>query len=639
MRITTQRDQFAWLLADVSIQPNARPPGMPGAGNQPVLPKPQAQQARDEPWMANDWRNATDGGAFHSSVRPPMSSDIPHPSEVLDPTNKRHTEPRKIKVTNPRTKEALVYHLPSWMDQAVNSKDPENDPWGVATDPHLVEHHSAPGKPENVVTDVTDEHRVNSPEKLVQHNKAHHDNMTPDEEYKGRVWYRAAHEGTKDLSDKTIGDHERVVHTMSAYSPKTEWDENLEKGHHFITHYDPRGVGPVGEGGESQTSTPVIPGLQSPMRKAIDIYHAHPDDVAKVNSGAKTSSFANNILDATPMREPRADVEDDSGYYQHDINPHTGEPDWRMHPDQDSTIDTHAVRLMNTPHGDPEALRRLKYATPPHFEAGLTVNGKEINPGYDLYARQNWETTRRVNAERDDPHKHLIPKQVQAGPWGKFKNDLNVAKGKTETDVGERPKGLQDYLDRPKNRGRDPRELEQEWAAKSPLTDALPRYQKDRGDFWTDPERRPEINLRETPGWGRRSMRLASTGSPVFDRWLGDYIDRHPQHDVSPHLASYFPLAHSESLHRVSPSGEEESYVHSINADTMPPMECPECGLPFDPRELDEHHFLNHGGDLGQVSDQELLGTPWGLGERDMPMHRLNSVQDTLDYVDRLLGR
>lgn len=560
MRIITAREQFAmtnpWLREALDIADGVRPPGRgnpnEGYGKQLSRPDlPQAPEAGSAPWMAADWRNASDGGAFHSSVRPPMSSDIPHPSEVLDPNNKAHTKPRVYSVKNPKTKETIRYHLPSWIDSMTGSADPQNDPYGVMTPYNKVEHVTADGQ----VSDITHDFHLgqgNTPEHLVQNNQGHHDNMTPEQAYQGRVWYRGAHEGTKDLSDKTVGDHARAVHTMSAYSPKTDWDENLEKGHHFLTHYSGNPDDPTGTG---DPAAQITPGMQSPVRKAIDIYHAHPDEIANANSGPKTSAFANNILDATPMREPRPGVDDDAGHYEHAVNPHTNEPDWRLHPDQDSTIDTHAVRLMNTPHGDQDALRQLKYGVPPHFEAGLTVGGREIKPGYDLYARSNWETTRRVNAEKPDPLQHLIPKQVQAGPWGKFKTDLDVANGKTSPEPGQMPGGLQKQFDMKKNRDRSRADVEREWGEKNQLNNPIPRYQRDQGDFWNDP-RRPDVDLSAAPGWGnrsqvgrpsiheqehnqRRSMRLAATGSPIFDQWLSDYIQRHPQYGhPQPVLAS-----------------------------------------------------------------------------------------------------
>jgi len=575
-RILTAREQFEmrqpWLReADMSMPPGLRPgtERMRGRGLEPVLLKPPGSHAPGGDWVNQDWRHADDGGAFHSSVRPPMSSDIPHPAEILDPNSKRHAP---------------------LAARAAASEDPENDPWGVLNGTGT------------------------SFKNLVDNHMSHYRGMTPEQAYQGRVWYRAGHEGTKELADKTTGDHGRAVATMSAFSPRKAWDENFEQGVHFLTHYD----------GSNPDFT--MPTLGEHVEKAKKIYHGGEGDWQAVNSGPKTSAFQNNLLDPTPMREPRGGEDDDAGYYSHPINPNTNEPDWRLNPDQDTTVDTHHARLQMTPHGSD--LSQAKYETPSHFDQfnGVGINGKKYDLSYDLHARASWEATRRLNAAENDPNRHIVPKQAQAGPWVKFKDDVNAASVKRQNlpGPGEPPNSW------------DPKKKNQ---GLGPLNNPIPRYQKDFGD-WEDP-RRPKVDLRQTPNWGRRPTHFQSAirTASYFGDMLNAYLARHPQHDVSPHLASYFPLAHSESLHRVSPSGEEESYVHSINADTMPPMECPECGLPFDPRELDEHHFLNHGGDLGQVSDQELLGTPWGLGERDMPMHRLNSVQDTLDYVDRLLGR
>ena len=85
----------------------------------------------------------------------------------------------------------------------------------------------------------------------------------------------------------------------------------MEKGHHFLTHYN----------GDPNFT---VPGMQDPVEKAKAIYHSPGDDWKGVGP-PKTSAFAHNILDPGPLREPGA--EDDAGYYQMPRNSATGEPD------------------------------------------------------------------------------------------------------------------------------------------------------------------------------------------------------------------------------------------------------------------------------------------------------------------------
>lgn len=476
---TGQRKSGPWLLAaslheaDVAVQPNAVPPSHPGMGNKPVLPQSQPRQGTQGDWVNQDWRNGN-GGAFSSPVRPPMSSDIPHPDKV----EKMSPQARK---------------------RVAASEDPEHDPWNVLG-----------GSGQTF-------------EGLVSNHLSHQNNMTPEQEYQGRAWYRAAHEGTKDLAAKTTGDHERAVSTMSAFSPKTAWDENVEKGHHFLTHYN----------GDPNFD---MPGMSDHVEKAKAIYHAgepgaayaDPRDVIK---GPKTSAFRNNIHDDTPMREPRPGEHDDAGYYHHPVNPGTGEPDWRLSPDQDSTIDTHHVRMANTPHG--ADLSGLKYETPKHFGQTVMADGQELDPSYDLYSRAAWEATRRQNAGQGDPYRHLLPKQMQAGPWGKFKTDVDSAgKGANFTEPGTAPKSWD-----PNKKNFSP----ENWAEKHPFSSPkkpIPRYQQDHGD-WEDP-RRPKEDLRTSPNWHRH--RKSSTNSPWWDHVLADYIARHPQHPG--HSAEHFARAY-----------------------------------------------------------------------------------------------
>jgi len=555
VRITTAREQFAlstpWhTAAPIPPVPQLKGPGRgqenPGYGQQSLAPAPEG---RTGDWAAQDWRTGN-GGAFRSPIRPPMSSDIPHPEEMFDPSNKRGAN-------------ALARTVGA-------SQDPEHDPWNVL---------GGTGQ---------------TFEDLVQNHMSHHQAMTPEQAYQGRVWYRAAHDATKDLADKTTGHHGKAVAVMSAYSPKTGWDENMEKGHHFLTHYD----------GSDPNFT--VPGMGSHTEAAKAIYHSQGDDWQQALTGPKRSAFANNILDPTPLREPRGDVEDDAGYYQHPTNPVSSEPDWRMSPDQDSTIDTHHVRMSNTPHG--ADLSGLEYATPAYFGKKVSDGqGGHFDPSYDLHSRAAWEATRRLNAMEPDPNKHLIPKQVQAGPWTKFKADVDAAgKGAGLPEPGEAPKSYHQFLDK----GKSP----EDWAKKHPLTNPIPRYQKDRGDWWTDP-RRPVEDLRTTPNWHRRSSL-----SPWWDQALEKWIALHPQHgytNQAAHMAAYD-----------NPwTGEQADALRQA---------CPYCKAPAG-EEHDVRCPTNHSDDPRHWGQETALMGPGGHYEVPAdfdPMQRVNSL---LDHVSDLL--
>jgi hypothetical protein len=403
-----------------------------------------------------------------------MESDVMHPSEAN---------------LHPKRNAGLI-------ERANASEDPVNDPWGVL---------NGTGR---------------SFEDLVNNHVSHHQAQTPDQDYDGRVWYRAAHDLTKDVAQKTHGDHPRVVSTFSAFSPRKSWDENIEHGTHFAANYD----------GSNPDFT--MPTLNGQVNDAKRIYHG--EDPRTVLGGPKTKAFFSNIMDPADFRPPRPGVADDNGYYEHPVNPHSGEPDWRMHPDQATTVDTHHARLQMTPHG--ADLSNAVYSTPEHFTKlnDMSIGGKRQDLAYDLHSRASWEATRRINEMQQDPGKHQVPKQTQAGPWGKFKADVDAAgRGAGSVAPGERPKGLQKVLDAPKNRGRDPHEVEQEWGGRNPLNNPIPRYQQD-SDAWQDP-RRPDMpppsqwkhkrNLPPVQG----SLHTALVHGGVWDNWLRGWVGQHPR--------------------------------------------------------------------------------------------------------------
>jgi len=409
----------------------------------------------DRPWLKVDWRTADDYGAFQSSSRPPMSSDLPHPLKAkLSPQSRKRAEA---------------------------SEDPINDPYGILNG-----------------TGITFED-------LVRNHMDHILNATPEQQFAGRVWYSAARDFAKELSDKTWGDLPRAVAVMSALSPVKAWDDNVEQAAHFLTHYD---------GTDPNFGFPKAPSKQ--IQQAIDIYHAPSGtDFAEMMIGNKTRAFYNNILDGTRLREPREGFDDDEGYYEIPINPYTGEPDWRLIPDQDVTVDTHHVRMSGTPHG--VDLKSLKYQTPKYFDAKVKINGENFQPAYDLHARAAAEATRRINLMREDPLQFLIPKQAQAIAWTKFKQDLlDYGNSRPQPETGQMPRDFPGFD--------DPEKL-QAWMEKNPLSadspyPPIPQYQRERSPDWIVDPRRPELRLRETPSWLRRISSTTMSWMDYLQSWI-----------------------------------------------------------------------------------------------------------------------
>ena len=446
----------------------------------PPQPKPQPatpERQLDMPyWMGNDWRTG-DGGAFRSDIRPQIPEvDLPHPADYLAPEE--------------------------WEKRKSQLKDPVYDPHGVLPD------------------------HINF-EDLVQGEMTHLRNLSPEDAVDGRWWYPGAHDISKNAADLTTGDHPRTVAEWSAFSPKNEWDNNIENGLQFSLNYPGRAGRPYEETKElhgdpdlvappSQRKKPgydesnydgpvVFPMPAMTVSDAQSIRHAPGNSFMKFLTGPKRQAFFQNIMDKSKMREPRADHDpvEDSGYYEMPTIPYTGEPDWRMHPQQLSTMDTQHVRMTHTPHGSAsdQELADLEYKTPPYFSAKRIIDdgtGKKVyDAGYELQHRAHWEALRRHNAEQQDVHKHIIPMQAQAGPWLKFRKDINGAleriRGQIPREPGQLPKGVKPGR-WPSQRGRGldmaegPLSEDQEEYDRSgrqaPTQDSakghhFPRYQKD----------------------------------------------------------------------------------------------------------------------------------------------------------------
>lgn len=97
------------------------------------------------------------------------------------------------------------------------SKDPDNDPQGWLND-SPVDYNTG---------------RAN----IVSHVRG----ATPDQHFKGRVWYRGGHELFRDVAGILRGDRshnlDRAITTASAFSPQTAWGDNIQHAIHFLLHY------------------------------------------------------------------------------------------------------------------------------------------------------------------------------------------------------------------------------------------------------------------------------------------------------------------------------------------------------------------------------------------------------------------
>jgi len=432
-RIVTARDQFdmlsPWMItaapdptlfslgnpemdfAEKEIGPQGPKGKKP---SKPPLPKalpatPDGAQLEIPYWQGEDWRTG-DGGLFHSKIRPQIPEvDVPHPSEYMSPEK--------------------------WEKQKAKLKEPDYDPHGVL--------------PDNVWF-----------EDLVKSEMSHLNNHTAEEGYEGRGWYPGAHDISKNLSDKTSGDHERTVAEWAAVSPNNFWDNNVENGYQFGLMYPGRPGRPYEETAELHGDPELaggrfpMPALGPSVDDAQRIRHAPGKSFMDYLTGPKRQSFFRNIMDKTKIRDsrPGQNPVDDANHYENPINPFTGERDWRMHSQQIATMDTQHHRMTLAPHGTPdEVLANMEYKTEPWFGKKRTIDGpngrKEHETGYELQHRAHWEAVRRYNAAQEDPQKHINPSQAQAIAWLKFRHDINRAvekkNGKKPKVPGALPKGVE----------------------------------------------------------------------------------------------------------------------------------------------------------------------------------------------------
>lgn len=348
-----------------------------------------------------------------------------------------------------------------------------------------------------------------------------------------------------------------------------------------------------------------VPTLGGNIEKAKLLRQVPEEDFDKHLNGPKYKAFFSNL--GNNLKFLKADRPEDQGYYDH------GGKHWSEHdPEyQRSTIDTQHMRAASTPHGNADAA--------PNYRDAAIVTPEQ----YEVYQQGMADLTHRINSKQPS-HRHLMPHQVQAIIWGKFKDDLDAREGK---------KGVgQTY-----------------W---SPTMHDIPGF----GDRYS---RRLALILAMgvEPEWHIHPELLAHPHSDPYltdsSEWWNNVLDswhHNHQHELStglggdvpasqdPHLAGVLHLADAvltaaghDPFEFAEAEGPHETPWTGGQAELLR-EHCPYChadpGEPCDPRCPTNHSESPRDWAM----DTKAVGTPFQLGPQFDPMQRLNSVDDVLAY-------
>jgi len=206
-----------------------------------------------------------------------------------------------------------------------------------------------------------------------------------------------------------------------------------------------------------------VPTLTNNVEKAKLLRTVGEDEFDQHLNGQKYRAFFSNL--GNKLRFRPSDRPEDQGHYD------LGGKHWtELDPELlRSTVDTQHMRAASQPHGSTAPV------------PGYTESSVVSEPQYEVYQQGLVDLTHRINS-RLPRSRHLLPHQVQAIIWGKFKDDMNSRRNKKERSQSfQSPamEGLQPFADRYSRRRTaahvDPALLE------PPLSDP---YQTDSGHWW-----------------------------------------------------------------------------------------------------------------------------------------------------------
>ena len=356
-----------------------------------------------------------------------------------------------------------------------------------------------------------------------------------------------------------------------------------------------------------------VPTLGGNIDKAKLLRQVPEEEFNKYLNGPKYKAFFSNL--GNKLRFRKSESPDDQGYYDH------GGKHWTEHDPEylRSTIDTQHMRASATPHGMIDAA--------PGYKDSAVVTPQQ----YEVYQQGLIDLTHRINSKRH-PSQHLMPHQVQAIIWGKFKDDLDSRPDAKSRGVG------QTY-----------------W---SPTMDDIQGF----GDRYS---RRLLALMFGEEQWHINPALLEHPQSSPWhtdsDEWMGNVLNswhQNHQHELSstagdmrtqdPHLAQV-SRAHLAAFDDFDEIMGGQSFPHQMDggsggdhpwkgeyADALR-AGCKYCGA--DPDEMcDPHCPTNHSEDPKVWErDYKALGGPPAKAVDDT-MFRLNNVRDVLGYVNKLLS-
>ena len=278
-------------------------------------------------------------------------------------------------------------------------------------------------------------------------------------------------------------------------------------------------------------------------------------DYTQFLKGPKTHSFYHNVGDDSEI--------DDEGYYKMPINPETGEEDWTLHSDTDSTVDTIFSKAATTP---TSGRVQTEYTAPPSLSAKeVRYNPETGEPeltdvGYQIFNDISMETTRRINEKRRaEGQKPLLPKQVQAIIWVKFKADLDAAKVRNRGEKWEQNHPGETYVPPDPNKPKKQPKGELKW--KNPLYEWWEHQNGGMKRQYPRPDdRRPAPDIEHSPNYQRplvvsaamrEAYRMIEAAQREAMEWTHTYV---PQ-EWEPHESGGWT---HPSGHEIHPSDEGE---------------------------------------------------------------------------------
>lgn len=521
---------------------------------------------------------------------------------------------------------------------------------------------------------------------MVNNLVSHYHGSTDDEKKSGRMWYKAAYDLFHNFAKDNGVSPEKAVGYGAAFSPLTDWGDNVHHAQQFHFGYRPNDNPDHNEHDWQQAH--IHPQALDQFRQQTGRDPSDSDEdlntLADAHDGlfrqAKTGTAANDLNNPKTRANWIGNIQHkgiDATLADHNLQKENAKPGTTYAPVDAmrssgiKTLGGNIKKAKDLYHAPDDVSKMFKVLGGPkisHFYDNILDDTPINKDGYYAHPNGDWTQNKDLGSTIDSHHIRAVTMPhggwqrkgyaEKAGPGNPSSNaeydvfnrgvyDATKHINSQEPDPSKHitPKQLQATVWLKHKNDKDYFERQRNPQTGQPIMHESELGGAGRPQDWQFAEKSYKSKGK---GLGKGPSRAAALGPDDFrsmpplwrkmfmsrkpEEWedlLEAYVDHNspdlPPEETDPHLAA-FHHAEEFNLRRGPRAPSWQQYSTPAEGEGV---DCPTCGFTVSPDELAEHHAINHSPAWEQSAGDTALippGQMWESGSEHNPMRRLNSI-------------